>query len=543
MNVSFGRLAQFSPAAIVLFTITACGEGSSTPATASVPPPASMFSIGGTVFGMASGQSAILMNNGGNNLTVNVNGQFTFAAKVVDGGQYAVTVIAPAGKSCTVSNGSGKATSNVTNVAVDCRSEAPPSFSFAGTVSGLVGHGLVLALETSAPHGGRPVLATIAIDGNGKFAFPLQLGTRFYEVVIEQQPGEPSQQCVLSSAVASQGSAQVTDIEVRCGEFAYVLSTAADTISAFSVDAGSGTLAAAGAPVRTGRAPKAIAGTADKRFVYVANSGSNDVSGFAVDPDTGALTEVPGSPFAAGTGPDALALTPFPDYLLYVANAGSNDIYVFQVNSVTGRLTPSQFSKYQTGADPTMMAIAPGGYELFTASASGSSQISAFQINGPGLMPVYGPAGGNVSSMAFGNGFGYLYVANASGSSATISGFNVDAGVITKLPGFPLSLPSCRFILSDRSEQYLYALTGTGLVAYHIETYTGVLTVLAGFPLAVDAHASSMSIDPANHSLYVSNGAAKTVSGFALDSATGALSALPGPPFALDVAADLVATF
>ena len=42
--------------------------------------------------------------------------------------------------------------------------------------------------------------------------------------------------------------------------------------------------------------------------VFVGNEGSNDVSAFAVNNTTGALTAVPGSPFAAGTDPKAMAL-------------------------------------------------------------------------------------------------------------------------------------------------------------------------------------------------------------------------------------------
>ena len=58
----------------------------------------------------------------------------------------------------------------------------------------------------------------------------------------------------------------------------------------------------------------------DKRYVFVGNEGSNDISAFAVNITTGALTAVPGSPFAAGTDPQAHGLSM--DRTLYVANAG-----------------------------------------------------------------------------------------------------------------------------------------------------------------------------------------------------------------------------
>jgi hypothetical protein len=73
------------------------------------------------VSGLASSESVLLQNNGGDNLTVNANGGFTFASPVGDGNQYAVTVLTPpTGKNCSVSNGSGIAATAVTNVAVSC---------------------------------------------------------------------------------------------------------------------------------------------------------------------------------------------------------------------------------------------------------------------------------------------------------------------------------------------------------------------------------------------------------------------------------------
>jgi len=83
-----------------------------------------MFTIGGTVVNLASpGGSVVLQNNGGNNLTVTANGNFTFTTSIAAGSAYAITVLtqpsSPA-QTCGVTNGSGTANANVTNVAVNC---------------------------------------------------------------------------------------------------------------------------------------------------------------------------------------------------------------------------------------------------------------------------------------------------------------------------------------------------------------------------------------------------------------------------------------
>ncbi len=78
------------------------------------------YTIGGTITGLTAG-SVVLTNNGGNDLTRSANGAFTFTTPVASGSAYAVAVkTQPAGLFCAVTNGSGNASANVTNVAVAC---------------------------------------------------------------------------------------------------------------------------------------------------------------------------------------------------------------------------------------------------------------------------------------------------------------------------------------------------------------------------------------------------------------------------------------
>jgi hypothetical protein len=79
------------------------------------------FTVGGSVTGLAAGQSVVLLNNAGNSTTVNSNTTFTFSTAINSGGAYAVTVgTQPTGQTCTVTNGTGTASANVTNVSVSC---------------------------------------------------------------------------------------------------------------------------------------------------------------------------------------------------------------------------------------------------------------------------------------------------------------------------------------------------------------------------------------------------------------------------------------
>jgi 6-phosphogluconolactonase len=566
-------IARVTFPAAVLLAVAACGGVGSSPPTMTT-----TYSIGGTVSGMDAGQSLVLQNNGGDSLTLSANGTFTFATKVMSGGAFAVTVaVAPAGKTCTVTHGSGIASADVSSVAVDCVSPPPLTYSIGGTVSGLVGQGLELELfrPPSTNRGHRIDIEVLPVSGNGDFVFKTTLASDgSYGVGVAQQPHSPAQSCVVSLKYARFGmlTANATDVGVACGESAYVTNAGDHTISAFAVDATTGAIASAGPPVTIGQAAYAIASATDKRYLYVANSGVNSVSVFGFEPGSAKLSTVPGSPFLAGTNPRALSIYtegvgtyagPIVVSYLYVANAGSDDLSAYWVDQVTGVPTPLSPASYATGARPSAMAIGRSGVSpfLYTANTGGSNDISAFLIDSWGdLTPIPGspyPAGSSVSSLAFGGTGGeFLYAANASGSTATIYGFSINplfdpnsgtidpnAGALTSLPGFPYALPSCNGIVADQTGAYLYAAARTNVHGYRIDPLTGALSLLPGFPVAVGANADSVTIDSTNQFLYVRSSSAGTVTGFELNSATGEFTPMPHSPFAVGKSADFFATF
>jgi len=101
-------------AAIVIFvSLSACSDSP----TGESPPVD--VSIGGTVSGLDG--TVVLLNNGADDLTVSANGPFTFATRIASGTDYSVTVgTQPDGQTCEVTNGSGTATADVTDVTVEC---------------------------------------------------------------------------------------------------------------------------------------------------------------------------------------------------------------------------------------------------------------------------------------------------------------------------------------------------------------------------------------------------------------------------------------
>lgn len=188
---------------ILSVTLAAC---SGTVKTAG--PGTTTFTIGGTVTGLV-GSGLVLQDNGSGNLTVNVNGSFTFATAVASGGAYAVTALTqPTNptQTCTVASGTGTAIANVTSVQVTCVAPAP-TFTIGGTVSGLAGTGLMLQNI-----GGD----NLSVNANGPFTFATKLvsGTT-YAVTVLTQPSNPQQTCSVTNGNGT-ASANVTNVQVVC---------------------------------------------------------------------------------------------------------------------------------------------------------------------------------------------------------------------------------------------------------------------------------------------------------------------------------------
>ncbi len=80
------------------------------------------YSLGGTVSGLADGETVVLQNNGVDDLAITLNGAFTFSTPVSDLAAYNVAVLThPDNQFCRVNNGSGTINgTNILDVSVTC---------------------------------------------------------------------------------------------------------------------------------------------------------------------------------------------------------------------------------------------------------------------------------------------------------------------------------------------------------------------------------------------------------------------------------------
>ena len=147
----------------------------------------------------------------------------------------------------------------------------------------------------------------------------------------------------------------------------------------------------------------------------------------------------------------------------------------------------------------------------------------------PGAPPGNNPppgGGGNVGAPTF------LYVGNL--GDGTISGYRVETnGTLSALPMSPFSTQAVGFTLdADEAGRFLFS-SGPGMGAFAIDGETGVLSAIAGMPVAVVGFTETVKVHPSGGFVYVSDVNGRQVFGFAVDSTIGALSAVPGSPSAV----------
>ena len=173
-----------------------------------VPPPPT-YAVGGSVSGLA-GSGLVLQNNGRDDLPLAADGSFRFSKTLGSTAGYLVTVKTQPSNPpqfCTVNQARGVvADAAVSNVKVICSAD---SYPVGGTITGLVGSGLVLQNNT---------VDDLAVIANGGFSFPTPVARgAAYAVSLKAQPTRPVQTCILGNASGTATGA-VTGVTLTCSD-------------------------------------------------------------------------------------------------------------------------------------------------------------------------------------------------------------------------------------------------------------------------------------------------------------------------------------
>lgn len=550
---------------LIVSLLAACGgDGSS---NGSGPP----HTIGGAVSGL-KGSGLVLQDNGGDTLKISGNGAFTFATAVAGGNTFNVTVSTQPtnpSQTCTVTHGSGTVSGDdITNVAVTCMTN---SFTVGGTVSGLIGSGLLLA-DNGANN--------TPIAKNGAFTFTTALVSgSAYSVTVATQPTNPPQTCAVGNASGTVTTGNISTVSVTCatntysvGGYVSGLAGSGLTLSynggaPIAVSRNGAFIAASGLAIGTTYSVALVGqptnpaqtcvlsngsgavGTANVtsisvfcpqavgQFAYVVTSGSVPPSGpdtlgsisvYTINPSSGALTFIPGSSVAAGPTPQALQFVPHASFAWSLSIAAEyaitapfqlSGIYDYSVDSSTGLLSPVAGNPFTdldgTTSTPGCGQSGPSGLGASLGITFDPSGTFGFVSNG--VNPNQEPPQEN--------GQIWQFTVDPATGAPTLVGNSGVAGSCGEDPP-PVAI--------DPSGQFAY-IGGNDLLAFTIGSQTGTLTPVPGSPYNI---AGNLVTDPAGRFVYsiLSTG----ISVFTINPSNGALTPVVGNPLAINNASAVV---
>ncbi len=337
----------------------------------------------------------------------------------------------------------------------------------------------------------------------------------------------------ISAISADDFSLELNGLTPGDSNYAYLLQQSNNKIQSFQVNSRGLLISSTSPALNTGASPAALAATGN--LVYVADKGSSQISAYFTNFSANRMTPVPGSPYAAGIAPGALALdrplhfayatgldsngngaiagwryvpaigglvrlagSPFPagtnpagiafdrsGQHAYVADTANNELLAYSVNPTTGALTELSGSPYRTGVSPGAVTVDTTGNFLYVATA-GDQHITGFKIASNGeLSTISGspfPTGAVPVAMTLDATQQYLYVACQ--ASSNIWGFKVNpsTGTLTVINNSPFRAGAIMHSITSLGG-YVYADSTTGVFSYQIGAGSGTLTAIADSPL------------------------------------------------------------
>jgi 6-phosphogluconolactonase len=445
---------------------------------------------------------------------------------------------------CGGGGGGGGGSSNTPPV------NTPTSFTVGGTVTGLEASGLVLQINA-----GEQV--TVSSSG-GAFTFPTAISNGgAYSVSIKTQPNiGPVQICTVTNGDGSVAGASVTSVTVNCvtktAKFLYVTNQGANDVSAYTIDASTGTLApVANSPFATEPAPRFVTAEPTGKYLYVTTLGSSTnpprISGFSLNGTTGVLTELANSPFELSATPPApnAGFITLPGvhpsgtlgYLSVWTSPlpGTATLYGAAIDAASGDLAEIAGMPISDGSNAQTPFFDASGSHMYlatNASQGAGGEILSFQVSSPSgvLTPIGTPTQtGGISPVAALTPDGKFVIA-ANGQSGTLSVFSVDSAGTLSAVGSPVASGGPggsgvnAFTYNRRLNVIYFPITLTpqpALAAFAFNTTTGALTPLAGSPYSSNGATSFPWQHASGKFIYQVNNSNGTLQRWSIDQTTG----------------------
>lgn len=323
----------------------------------------------------------------------------------------------------------------------------------------------------------------------------------------------------------------------------FVANTDDDSISRYTVDPATGELDLLGEttlPVES--KPTDMLLHPNGLYFYCANSSADstgyydggNVAVFAYASSTGDLMEIPNSPYPAGSMALQIDITPDGNFL-YSTSQNLDSITIFAVNGTTGELTEAASSPMDED-EAHGIRMHPSGDFVYMGNED-NHEIAGYSINAVtgSLTPVPNSpysvgSSGNANWITITPDGKFLYSAD-SYQSDEIYGYiiNTLTGELTAMSGFPVASGNGtghKSLVTAGGGDYLYltAWTTDEVLGYSINPGSGALTAVPNMPFATGDRPKSLAVDDGDNYLYVANYGSEEVDLFEINDSTGELT-------------------
>ncbi len=247
--------------------------------------------------------------------------------------------------------------------------------------------------------------------------------------------------------------------------------------------------------------------------------------------------------YAAGSNPAFLALAPDGKHI-FAADESANRVLAFAVDRSTGALT-SLGGRDSTSTGPTHVSVDATGRWLLVAHYTGG-RYAIFPIASDGQLGAATDSadiGGNAHFIAAEPSNRFVYVPCLGANYVAQRSFDVTTGKLQLLPPpAPAAVPSVtgagpRHLALRRDGKFGFVVNerNSTVTSYAIDSNTGALTAgasLSTLPSGFSGNntGAGIAITPDGRFLYSSNRGHNSVASFAIAAATGALTALGHTP-------------
>ena len=286
-------------------------------------------------------------------------------------------------------------------------------------------------------------LYAVSVDPAQRFVYTAEQGTKKINTYAIASDGTLPAQPTSSTTIAGRPTSLTLTAH---GQFAYVASSDEDKgIYAFSVDATSGALTAAGDPVQLDlSSPAYVAAEPSGHFLYVTQNGVFGIRGYSIDQTSGALSELETSPYGSTqVFAGAIAFHPGGGFL-FTSGAGLN---AFAIDASSGALTLVEGSPFSSavGSDPSAsnLTVEPRGKYLYATSFLNPPRVFGFEIDASNgkLAAVPGEPikGGSPYSLGVEPSGRFLLAGNDDGTTSVFS-LQRSNGTLHEIDGSPFQL-------------------------------------------------------------------------------------------------------